>query len=860
MLVSVFAFGSFPTSAADSVKTKTSAGSIAPQKTINGSAILHCFDWSYNSIKANLKAIKDAGYTAVQTSPVQPPKDYGASWKDQGGQWWKLYQPLGIRIADGNSWLGTKSELKAMCTEAEKLGIKVVVDIVANHLADQGKHCNGLGNVSTQVDGDLRRDEYWHSDPMMADDDSNRYKVTHGAIDLPDLNTGNGTIMGKYKQLLTDCVNCGVDGFRFDAAKHIELPGENGGSDFWPTVLKGAPNAFVYGEILNGAGTSIQNYTKYMNVTDNQASDWRLVCANDRNASGLASTGAGDNKSGLAIDKSVLWCESHDTYMGNSGSKGIPNTKNISNQTIVKCWAIVGSRAGATALYFARPAANMGDASTDTTYKSKPVAEVNKFKNYFDGEGEYLSSQGDCAYNERGTSGIVISKLGGGGSVNLPVHKMKDGTYKDQVSGSTFKVSGGKISGNVDSSGVAVVYNQTAPGPSVSIDFNGSSDGGSFYGTAKITLLADNTTSQTYVLGSAAEKAYKSGDKITIGADMAEGQSITLKLSGKSKDGKTVSNSYTFTKKAVKTIDGKTTVYFDNSSSKWPTVYAYAFASETVNNGKWPGVAMKKVDGNIYGIALDESWTSAKVIFSNNGADQTGEDGYSIKQGESKIYVNGEWKDYYKSSPVTPTQAPVTSAPTTAPPSIQGIYGDANLDNTVSVKDATVIQQHAAMLKTLAGKALALSDVNEDGNVNVKDATCIQKYIAKLSGYGKTNQPYGGGSAPTPATQAPVVTQAPETEAPTEAPTQAGGNYVYFKNSGNWNPCNAYFWSDENPQMMAWPGTAMENVSGDVFRIEIPEGATHVIFTVGNDSGKTTDLDVPGPGKIYDNGWSDYNP
>lgn len=857
MLLSVFAVGSYSTSAVETKATPASSGSTEPQKKIQGAAILHCFDWSYTSIKNNLKAIKDAGYTAVQTSPVQPPKDYGANWRDQQGQWWKLYQPIGIRIADGNSWLGSKSELKAMCTEAEKYGIKVVVDIVANHLGDQGKYCNGLGNVSTQVDGDLRRDEYWHSDQMSADDDNNRYKVTHGAIGLPDLNTGHSYIQNKYKQLLADCVSCGVDGFRFDAAKHIELPGENGGSDFWPTVLSGAKNAFFYGEILNGAGTSITNYTRYMSVTDNEASDWRLVCANNGNASGLASNGAGDGKSGLAIDKSVLWCESHDTYMGDSGSKGIKNTKSVSNTTIVKAWAIVGSRAGASALYFARPAANMGDASTDTTWKSTPVAEVNKFKNYFDGESEYLSSSGDVAYNERGTTGVVISKLGGGGSVNLQAHKMKDGTYKDQVSGSTFKVSGGKISGNVGSSGVAVVYNATPPGPSVSIEYNGSSQGGYFYDTAKVTLLASNTSSQTYQLGSDSAKSYKNGDSITIGANMAVGQSVTLKLSGKGTDGSTVNASYTFTKKSVPTVDGVTTVYFDNSSTNWPAVYCYAYVDETTNNGGWPGAAMKKLDGNIWGIALDENWAGATIIFSNNGADQI-ENGTTIKKGESKIFENGSWKDYYKSTPTPATQAPTSVQPTTAKPVVTGgLYGDANLDNTVSVKDATELQRHFALLTKLSSSALARCDVNSDGNVTIKDATCIQYYLALIKTHaGKTGQAFSGGSAPVtqPATQAP-------TQAPTQPVTQApANNYVYFKNSSGWNPCKAYFWSDENPTMMEWPGVDMQNVSGDIFRAEIPSGATKVIFNVGNDGGKTGDLDLQGAGKLYDNGWSDYNP
>lgn len=91
------------------------------QDTIQGSAILHCFDWSYSNIKAALPDIAAAGYTAVQTSPVQRPKDYNASWTDGANQWWKLYEPLGLSIASsGQSWLGSSSELTALCTEADK--------------------------------------------------------------------------------------------------------------------------------------------------------------------------------------------------------------------------------------------------------------------------------------------------------------------------------------------------------------------------------------------------------------------------------------------------------------------------------------------------------------------------------------------------------------------------------------------------------------------------------------------------------------------------------------------------------------------------------------------------------------------
>ncbi len=39
------------------------------QENVQNGVILHAFNWSYNSIKENLPAIKAAGYSTVQTSP-----------------------------------------------------------------------------------------------------------------------------------------------------------------------------------------------------------------------------------------------------------------------------------------------------------------------------------------------------------------------------------------------------------------------------------------------------------------------------------------------------------------------------------------------------------------------------------------------------------------------------------------------------------------------------------------------------------------------------------------------------------------------------------------------------------------------
>ena len=460
MIMSCFAISGISASAAGvsdstSASAGESTGSQYAQDTIGGSNVLHCFNWTYNNIKANLADIAEAGYTAVQTSPVQQPKDYSASYHTMSDEWWKMYQPLNLDIAEeGTTYLGSPDDLQELCEAADTYGIKVIVDIVANHLANNGTDGGGFSHVNVNVDPDLYYSKYFHSSTSAINYNS-RQSITQDHLGMPDLNTGNSYIQQKVLKLLKDCVDLGVDGFRFDAAKHIEVPtgSSSFASDFWSTVINGIKaykdDVYVYGEVLGSAGIDISNYTTYMSVTDDEASSTARGGVTGSNAASLASysypKGAGDSKS-------VLWVESHDTYMDGS-------TSSLTSSQITKTWAIVGARAKSTGLFLARPNATMGAASTDTTWKNTAVAEVNKFKNFFDGTSEYMASSGKVAYVERGTQGVVISNLGSSTSISVPAHQIADGTYTDQISGNTFTVSGGTISGKVGSTGVAVVYN-----------------------------------------------------------------------------------------------------------------------------------------------------------------------------------------------------------------------------------------------------------------------------------------------------------------------------------------------------------------------------------------------------------------
>lgn len=60
------------------------------------------------------------------------------------------------------------------------------------------------------------------------------------------------------------------------------------------------------------------------------------------------------------------------------------------------------------------------------------------------------------------------------------------------------------------------------------------------------------------------------------------------------------------------------------------------------------------------------------------------------------------------------------------------MYGDADLDGEINVRDATIIQKYLANILLFTPLQLKAADVNNDGGPTVQDATMVQKYCAKM--------------------------------------------------------------------------------------------------------------------------------
>lgn len=840
--LSAFVSGSLGVQAAESSPT-VSANKYKLKDNIQDGVILHCFDWTYNDIKAELPKIAKAGFTSIQTSPAQP---------NGTGTWYWLYQPISFSI--GTNGIGTKAELQSLCDEADKYGIKVIVDVVANHL--RGDHNN--------IDNDLKPSEYWHTFGGGIDW-KNRWQVTHGSIGMPDIATENPYVQQKVCNYVQELKSVGVDGLRWDAAKHIGVPSE--GDDFWKSVTQ--YGLYNYGEILGGPDDRstgnediMKEYTDYISVTDsNYGKELR-----DSFNSGKAPTSSGNwSEKGISNDKLLYWGESHDTW---SNNKDWGFSNEMSQNVIDRAYAVAASRNKVTALYFSRPSSTnkesikMGEKGS-THYTSSEVAQINKFHNAMDGKADYYTVSDGCSVITRKDGGAVIVKGSGSGEVSVENGGgyAKPGTYTDAVSGNTFTITSSTISGTIGSSGIAVVYDAEPEGPSASV-----TPGSTNYNTDELTLTLNckNAKNAQYSIDDGAFVNYTNGQQITIGTNLAYDTVTTVTV--KASDGKTTSDpeTYTYTKvdpNAVKVVA------YDNSSTKWSKVNAYFWSDDNKEMTSWPGKKMTDKGNNIFDIEVPDG---AKYVIFNNGDSQT--DDLRIADG-NKIYSNGSWQNYSTVKPTQPTTAPsttvrpttvatqpTTSQPATTQPSTTQpvtepsnriLIGDVDLNGTFTVCDSTEVQRYIVNISTLSDEALIAADVNKDSVISVKDATMIQAYVVKLIG----EDSYCGTYTENVAPAQPTTNVTEPTTEPTSIQTK---NYVYFDNTENWSTVNVYAWSSTDSTYMSWPGKAMESIGNNTYRFELPNGAEYAIFN--NGSTQTDDLKIPDVNMIYSNGqWSKYS-
>ena len=732
--------------------------------------ILHCFNWPVSAVKEELPNIAAAGFGTVQLSPMQ------RSDVRTGSPWHDLYRPYDLAFKGG---LGSREELKALCAEAANYGIKIIVDVVANHVDKTA----GYHDPWWDGNGRVR----WEGGINYGD----RRSITHGQLgDYGDVNSEDAGVIARGKAYVEDLKSMGVKGCRWDAAKHIGLPSE--GCGFWSAVTS-VPGMWHYGEILDDPGPNaaiIKEYASMMSVTDNKYSNG---AARENGGIPYGHAGAWDANYGLG-NKVVYWGESHDTYSNDEWSQ------NVDQSVIDRAWASFACRNGATALYLSRPNVkgfnNIKVGKGSTAFKAAHIAAVNKFRNALVGHADYFTNAGNAISVTRKDGGAVIVMKGSGNvSIANGGGYCPAGTYKDMVSGGTFTVTASTISGNVGQSGIAVIMKDGVapnPGPDPDPDPVPVPDG------------------SLWILGDLATGAWASLPTPTPGTGVA------MTKSGDK-----------FTAKGVKFVaaSGETKCYFNLTD--------YVATS-------WDDLNM---NANRYGAATEgvtiTPGSSVTITPYLNGVDASGCLSWSIAPGTYDITADLAGK---KLTVVNAGDNPNPDPDPDPTPGTLTITGDYNIAYSgdkanVHYWGGSAPSSWPGVAMTTAtgsdGKTYKVAKIdatstgclfNTNGDENkTGDLTYSGSFVMTDNGPSTTAVTFKGGDNPGPD--------------PIPDPSSIT---IYYDNSvTSWSSVNCYSFVGTTANNGAWPGKAMTLVEGKVYKATIPAGSS-VVFN--GDSKQTVDV------------------
>ena len=826
-------------------------------------ATLHAWEWSFKTIEQHIPEIAAAGYTSVQTEPISAIHT-GNKGKIFTENWYYVYQPTDTTI--GNWVMGSESDLKSLCATAHKYGVRIIVDVVANHMTATW---NAIADR-------WKKSDLYHHDCNDGDvqDYNNRYQVTHcKLLSLYDINTSKTETANMMHDYLVQAVNDGVDGFRFDAAKHIELPNEYDGSQYWNIVLNNGAQ-FQYGEVLQDSISHDADYAK-------------LFANNSRHGGGVTASYYGVKLRGALSSKNlnagnlnnwdnaaggnnlVSWVESHDNYSNKPDDYGA--SMKMSEWEMTMGWGVIGSRSQTMPLYFDRPVGSggnqpqfaeksqLGDAGSDS-WKDPQVVAVNHFRNKMNNAKakEYMRNCGDnsCLMVERyikdgnaDSDGVTVVNMNGDKSLAGTETTLDDGTYTDQVNGGTLTVSGGKItSGTAKGGKISVFYNSNL----ASVSANPT--GGSFKtDTTKVTLHASNVTSASYTTSEGASGSYQDGDTITIGAKTAVNGTITLKLQGTDKDGKTVSAEYTFTKKDPAAVS----IAYAKKPSNWSNLYAYVYVDDSSaatlkQNAKWPGVAMTKVsagdscgkDGEYKYEIPDGFDENVRIIFNDGNATNTLKYPADTAEGEDAAGLK-----------------------------IDGTYawnGDTTASGTWTARSCAVVTVNSVKINqkdfttdlTNGAKTIKLTATTDPAGVNVSWSSSNEA-VAKVASDG-TVTPVKAGTAKITAKAGGKSASITVTVTGVPPLDPVGKNTIYAAKPSGWGDLYAYVYTGDGATAAnnaAWPGVKMTATTAsdgcrqsNAYRYAVPDDLSKDAKVIFNDGGSQQFPGSREPGIAYDGG------
>lgn len=240
------------------ISTGTSSAA-RPHASADSRTVYQYYHTDWTTVTADLAAIADAGYDAIQVPPAQ------RSRLDRSHQMGVTDPPLGyqpVDLREFDSVFGTETEYARMVEEAHNQGLEVIADAVVNHMAANDGFRDAPGISFADLPQFSERD-FHPKEPI--DYGSPDSVENDWLVSLKDLKQESSYVRRQLRRYVDKYADIGVDGIRWDAVKHVPEWFFERYANEWAADR----DLWTVGECLDGSVRSCAGYADTgMAVTD----------------------------------------------------------------------------------------------------------------------------------------------------------------------------------------------------------------------------------------------------------------------------------------------------------------------------------------------------------------------------------------------------------------------------------------------------------------------------------------------------------------------------------------------------------------------------------------------------------------
>lgn len=230
---------------------------------LSGSSSLSGFDptdpgyWhggDFKGLTKHVGYIKSMGFTSIWITPPVKQKYIQSGSAGYHGYW-------GLDFTTVDPHLGTEADFKEFVKTAHENGLKVIIDVVANHTADV--IYNDFGTPAVFANEASSKKPDWLNDINNYHNQGNGSGVTGDFYGLDDIATEKPIVVNGWIQVWSDWITkFDIDGLRIDTFKYVEPA-------FWKKVLPaikavalkaGKKDFPIFGEIYDPSPYTTSSY------------------------------------------------------------------------------------------------------------------------------------------------------------------------------------------------------------------------------------------------------------------------------------------------------------------------------------------------------------------------------------------------------------------------------------------------------------------------------------------------------------------------------------------------------------------------------------------------------------------------